>query len=179
MSEIVYQHYIGKGPEAEAIIAEANEKHAAFIAAADAFKEEHGFESLWQDWGGVGGPAFKKRLDNEAARTKGLKFHAYGNAGYAYSPSRGSTLGKSLKAALDELNKVRINRPKHVVKMLGMEHTVYSAGRLAHAVAGFKDGVIVVKVPTGNGDSQNDDMPIPPEWLVPCKESEALAALGQ
>jgi len=183
MSEIIYQHFIGKGPEAEAIIAEANEKYAAFIDASTAFREERGYENVWQEsgWSGpyVCGPVFKERLDDKAARAMGLKPKCRVAEGHAYAPHLGTKLGKELQAALDVLNKSRIDRGKFALAQCGMEHEVYSGGRLARTAAGFKDGVIVVKVPTGNGDPQNGSMPTPPAWLSPCKESEALAALGQ
>jgi hypothetical protein len=184
MSEITYQHFIGRGPEAEAIIEEANTKYTAFLDASNAFREERGYENVWQShhFNGpptVRGPVFKERLDDKAARTMGLKLDCLVDEGHAYAPHLGTKLGKELQAALDELNKSSIHRAKFVVAQLGMEHDVFVGGRFARTTGGFKDGVIVVKVPTGNGDTQNGSMPTPPPWLVPCKESEALAALGQ
>lgn len=183
MSDIIYQHYIGKGPEAEALIAEANEKYTAYIAASNAFKEERGFENVWQGHGWtepyVGGPVFKEKLSDKDARSKGLKLKFRVDEGHAYAPHLGTKLGKELQAALDELSKSAVDRVKYIVKRLNMQHEVFIGFRWAMTTAGFTDGVIVVKVPTGNGDSQNGDIPTPPPWLVPCKESEALAALGQ
>ena len=183
MSEIIYQHYIGRGPEAEALIAEANAKHAAYLDAANAFKNERGYENVWQGhgWAGphVGGPVFKEKMSDKDARAKGLKLDCHVTEGYGYAPHMGTKLGKELQAALDELNKSAIDRVKYIVAQLDMRHEVYSGGRIARTTAGFKSSVIVVKVPTGNGDPQNGSMPTPPPWLVPCKESEALAALGQ
>lgn len=178
-----YQHYIGRGPEAEAIITEANAKYDAYIAEANAFKTARGYENVWQQGGFDGprvcGPVFKKELGDKDARAKGLKLECHVTEGYGYGPHMGTKLGKELNAALDELSKRAIDRGKFVLAQCGMKHEVYSGGRFARAVAGFKDDVIVVKVPTGNGDPQNGSMPTPPAWMTPCKESEALAALGK
>ncbi len=183
MSEIIYQHFIGTGPEAEALIAEANEKYTAYIDAMNTFRAERGYENVWQrgDWNGprVCGPVFRERLDDKEARANGLKLKTSVDEGYAYEPHLGTKLGKALAEELDGLSKNAVDRVKYIVKKLGMRHEVFFNCRFAKTTAGFKDGVIVVKVPTGNGDSQNGDMPTPPPWLVPCKKSEALAALGQ
>ncbi|SNS00066.1 hypothetical protein SAMN04488503_2274 [Humidesulfovibrio mexicanus] len=179
MSEIIYQHFIGRGPEAEAIIAEANAKYDAFIEAANAFKQARGYENIWMRGTSVGGPVFKEKLSGKDAKSKGLKMDCYVTEGYGYAPHLGTKLGTELNTALDELSKSSIDRGQFVVKKLDMRHEVYCGRVIGRTVAGFRDGVIVVKVPTGNGDPQNGDMPTPPPWLVPCKESEALAALGR
>jgi hypothetical protein len=80
---------------------------------------------------------------------------------------------------LTKLNTLAFDPTRFVVKKTGMDHTVYMAGMLGHSVAGYSADVIVVKVPIGGDDPQNGNMPTPPPWLVQCKESEALAALGK
>jgi len=180
MSEIIYQHYIGKGPEAEALIAEAKEKRSIFIDAVAAFKAEMGYDEVWQSLDAVRGPVFAKALTSMEARKNGLKLkNTLLAEGHCYVPHMGTNVGKELERRFKELSKLRIDMGEYIVKQSGMAHTVFVGFTLANSVAGFKDGVIVVKVPTGNGDLQNGSMPSPPTWLVPCKESEALAALGQ
>lgn len=170
MSDIVYQHYIGRGPEAEAVIAEANERYTAFMEASDAFKKERGYENVWQGhtMSGpyVGGPVFKEKLDSKGARGKGLVLECQVTEGYGYGPHMGTKLGKELNAALDELSKSAIDRAKYVVKKLDMRHEVYVGRCIAKTTAGFKDGVIVVKVPVGgHTPCKEQELPTPrPGW---------------
>lgn len=176
-----YQHYIGTGPEAEAIIAEANARRIAFSDAAKAFADEQGSFGSWQrgSFNGpvVAGPTFERTLTNGEMSARGLKYYGIVDGQHAYAPRLNTKAGKVLAETLCKLNTLAFDPTGFVIKETGMDHTVYLGGMLAHSTAGYSAGVIVVKVPTG-GDHRGN-MPTPPAWLAPCKESEALAALGK
>ncbi len=46
MSRIQYQHYIGKGPEAEALIKDVQNRYTVFLNAVVAFQNAMGFSGI-------------------------------------------------------------------------------------------------------------------------------------
>jgi len=182
VARVEYQHYIGEGPEAQALIQDANDRYMAFMAAAEAFRVEMGFSGSWQKSNFTGpricGPTYDLRLTKEEEAAHGLKYMGKVDGLHAYEPRLNFKAGKILQAKLDEVNKLAIDQARYVVKKSGMFHEVFVGMVLARSTCGFKDGVIFMRVPTGNGDVQNGGMPTPPAWLRPCKESEFLAAQG-
>lgn len=182
-----YQHYVGEGPEAEALIKECQDRKEAFRAAVRAFEEKHGFTETWQDSEEqLGGPALGV-LDVNEAKAKGLVSHArMSEALIAYKPHKGTALGKQMVAEIAEINKLAFRTSRHITKVTGMERMLagaHPASRtgmaLAFSAAGYVGGKIVVKVPTGGGGPYDEAMPKPPPWLHEAKESEVLALYGK
>ena len=174
-----YQHYIGEGPEATAILDTLGALREAMRDAVLAFEKRHGFTASWSSRNALGGPLFKKKLAKNVARDLGLKLAGSNEDGFCYEPNRGSKMGKEIAATLDEANKSFCDPSKHIVKATGMGRTLLGGRMIAHTAAGHVDGKIVVKVPIGAKlDPQNDPMPTPPPWLREAKESEVGNTLG-
>lgn len=183
-----HKHYIGDGPEAQALI---DECHARKQAADDAvldFQKKHGFQNGWRRGAEFGGPATEKEMDTAEARSRGLKFHCrIDEDTYAYKPHLGTALGKQMDKEIAEINKTSaFDASKHIIKatgmyrMMGGAHAGSRTGMaLYFSTAGFAQGKIVVKVPAGPGRDGQDPMPVPPPWLREAKESEVLALYGK
>lgn len=172
-----YQHYIGRGPEAQALIAKVRAGHKAFLLNCQIFRDVYGATGLITKgtYGRVIGLGLKEPLSDEEARKRGLKAAGRTGTAYIYKAHKGTKLGKTLLAEIKKLNEGHVDPSKALIKATGMDRMTYSAGVLASSVAGFSPDALVVKVPLGG----TDPMPTPPAWLVPCKESEALAAMGK
>lgn len=176
--KIQFMHFIGKGPEAEALIAAAREGRAKYADAVKAFIAEHGFENTWSYKDrGVSGPLFAVQLSDEEAKVRGLKYHGRVSKDYAYTPRLNTAAGRKLAAALEQLNKDFFSANKFLLKETGMGHTVFYCARVGNSSAGYTEDAVLVNVPylPEGGDGQK---PTPPAWLLPCKESEFLAAQG-
>ncbi len=181
MSEkIQFMYFIGKGPEAAALVAAAREGRTRYADAVAAFLAEHGFENTWSYKDrGVSGPLFAVQLSDEEAKTRGLKYHGRVSKEYAYTPRLNLAAGRKLAEAIEQLNKDFFSANKFLLKETGMAHTVFHGGRVGNSSAGYTEDAVLVNVPYtpegGHGDGQK---PTPPAWLLPCKESEFLAAQG-
>jgi len=183
-----YQHYIGEGPEAQALIDECHAKNEAADAAVRGFQERHGFQNGWRRGTEFGGPTTEKEMDTAEARSRGLKFHCRIDENtYAYKPHLGTALGKHMDEEIKEINKTcSFDASKHIIKATGMYRMMSGAHAgsrtglaLYFSTAGFAQSKIVVKVPTGAGRPDQDPMPTPPAWLCEAKESEVLALYGK
>lgn len=183
-----YQHYIGEGPEAQALIDECHERKDAVNAAVTAFQEKHGFDNSWQTYDAeLGGPATDKEMNAAEARSRGLKLHCrISEDCFAYEPHLGCAAGKQMQAEIKEINKLAFDASKHIIKATGMSHTVigpHAASRsgqcIAHSSAGYVGTKVVVQVPIGKQMRDCDPKPTPPPWLREAKESEVLALYGK
>lgn len=183
-----YQFYIGEGPEAQELIDECHSKKQAKNDAVSAFQERHGFTNSWSQYRSVlGGLASEKKLTSEEAKSLGLKYHMCIEEGcYAYTPHLGCSAGKKLQKEIDEINKDRFDVSDYILKVTGMEHTVFgphaesrSGQCIADSVAGYAGGNLVIKVPIGTKMRGDGLTPTPPAWLREAKESEVLSLYGK
>ncbi len=183
-----YQHYIGEGPEAQAILNECLARKQAKHDAVIAFAKRHGFSNAWQRGHSVlGGLASDKKLSDEEAKALGLKYFKCIEEGcYAYEPHRGTSAGKKLKQEIEEINNDQFDVSDYIIKATGMAHTVFgphaesrSGQCIAHSTAGHACDKLVVKVPIGKSMHGDNPSPTPPPWLREAKESEVLALYGK
>jgi len=176
-----YQHFIGEGPEATALIKQVMAGVKAFQEAARTLEVKTGLK-FWRTREGIGGPMLENGIDNAEARKRGLKFRCFvpgEKAFHCFLPHMGTKAGREMSAEIDKINRLRCDASDMIIKATGMEMTVYDGRVIAHSCAGAADGKIVVKIPIKGTDGGDDAMPTPPAWFRPAKESEALAVFGK
>ena len=136
--KIQFMHFIGKGPEAEALITAAREGRAKYADAVKAFIAEHGFENTWSYKDrGASSPLFAVQLSDEEAKVCGLKYHGRVSKDYAYTPRLNTAAGRKLAAALEQLNKDFFSANKFLLKETGMGHTVFYCGHFLFCKGGI------------------------------------------
>jgi hypothetical protein len=170
-----HKYYVGEGPEAKSLIAETGGAIQKFHSECQEVADEYGAEGCFTVGRCVIGLMFKEKSENDF-----LSLFEQNEDGYCYKPRRNFKAGKELQNRLDAIQTVRPS--EFIVNKLGVSRM--SAGKhlgsrtgmaMYHSVAGYNHGVLVVKIPAGEG---GDPMPTVPEWLREVKESEFLAAQG-
>ena len=90
-----YQHYIGEGPEAQALIDECRARVKVKDEAVRAFVDKYGFTNGWHREHLLCGPATSSMMDDAEARAKGVKYHgALRDDFFMWAPHRGCLLGR-------------------------------------------------------------------------------------
>lgn len=183
-----YQHFIGEGPEATALIDKIATRTGEFNRAVDDLEKRLGLK-FWGHRTGIGGPQLEEQLDDAEARMRGMKYKCRfpgKDALHCYLPHLGTKAGKVMKAEIDGVNRLYCDASATIIKAIGMGRMVAQGRILAMSAAGYAQGKIVIKVPCGlrGGEFSDallgeDPMPTPPAWLRPAKESEVLALYGK
>lgn len=171
-----HKFYIGDGEEAKAIISETQNAIQKFNSECVSLAEEYGAEGVALMNGKPTGLVFKDKPDLPY-----LKVSTQRDGECFCYPLLNFKTGKELSSKLNAIQKVTAS--EHIIEVLGVgrwiagKHLGSQTGMaMYHSVAGYGSGVLVVKIPTGEG---GDEMPTVPEWLREVKESEFLAAQGK
>ena len=179
--------YIGEGPEADALVAEALEREKATHEAREALISEYEADglilSVWND-GKVTGLAFNRPTHRPYLKGE---TRTSGEEGYGYYPKLSTKEGKRLAQKL-EAEELTFSASKFILDRLRLHRIAtgpHSASRTGHAVyysvAGIASGKILVKIP-GSKNPEHDgtqSFPSIPSWLREVKESEWLAVQGR
>ena len=179
-----YRYYIGKGPEADALLTEIRQCSEMVHAARVKLMEEYGADALISSpWsrGKPSGLGFKQE--------QRFSYLKRGNKGYedgfVYYPKMNTKAGKELSAKLDA-PELEFDACDYILKRLKLFRMVVgrcSGSRtgmaMYHSTAGYCGDKLLVKIPNGNGELDGDPMPQIPTWLCEVKESEWLAAQGK
>lgn len=173
-----FLYYIGEGPEADTLIAEAKAKLSERNEARHQLCTEYGAQGVVGNRSNVSGLVFEEKQD-----APHLKLTKQANGYFWYAPRRNSKTGKTLAAKLGAKD-LSFDVSDHIVGTLGLHRMVvgkHQGSRTGMAmylsVAGFSGKKIIVKVPADTDDG--DPIPTVPAWLRTVKESEFLAAQGR
>jgi len=178
--------YIGEGPQADELIAEALERENVAREARAAFVAEYETDGLilsaWGD-GKVVGLAFDKPTSRPYLKGK---TRLSNGEGYGYYPKLSTKEGKRLAERLKakeltfSLSKFILDK-LHLHRMAaGPSLTSLTGYALYRSIAGIVSGKILVSIPGSKVSERGlDTFPEVPAWLREVKESEWLAAQGR
>lgn len=176
--------YIGEGPQADELIAEALKRRSVTREARNALIAEYETDGLllspWRD-GKVIGLAFDKPTSRPY-----LKGETRIKEGYGYYPKLSTKEGKRLAKRL-EAKELAFDLSNFILDRLRLHWTATGpslASRtglmLYYSTAGIAPGKILVSIPGGKESEQGEgSFPDVPAWLREVKESEWLAAQGK
>ena len=182
--DVEKNYYIGEGPEADALISEAEERRKSACAARDALQKEYGADGLITRGRGelISGLAFKEKQQRPY-----LKGEIRLDDCFGYEPRMSCKQGKELAAKLSS-PELKFNASDYILgklKLHRMRAGPHAASRtgmaLYYSVAGYTGSKVLVSIPGSQDEDpmRGDKMPEVPAWLRPVKESEWLAAQGK
>ena len=178
-----FHYYIGEGPEADALLTDVRQKRETAHAARTKLMEDYGADALiLSSWsrGKPVGLGFRQEQSVPYLKGGNRRYEA----GFAYYPKMSTKAGKELSAKLDA-PELEFDACDYILERLKLSRMVagrHSGSRtgmaMYHSTAGYCFGKMLVKIPSGNSDS-DDPMPDVPDWFREVKESEWLAAQGK
>lgn len=180
-----YTYYMGKGPEADVLIAECQAALTAHNAAMDTFTawaKANGWKNCAVRGNAVCGVISERKLTPAEMSERGVKYLGPAEWDFVYAPIKNRNASAAMRKAIDAARMEDFSASDHIIKETGMRHSAVgvSGGRrvLVHSVAGYGNGVVLVKVPLADSEYKSS-IPTPPEWLSEVKESVFLAAQGR
>ena len=166
-------YFVSEGPDAKALIDEANAKIQLFTDAVQDFVS--GFpNNVGAVHRGVRGPVIgigihgDHLLSPENCKTLGLNPNPKPlDSSWYYTPNRRTKAGKNLQRRMDAINKLHIRFSDYVLKQLNVNRLVHDAQRhaLVFATAGSKDGKLFLIIPGTPDDDAPDEFPTLPDWF--------------
>lgn len=168
-----YSYYVGEGPEATALIAEARAAFAVFTGAVQEltglFPNSCGGIHQGSKGALIGiAISVDSPLDNEQCRELGLRLRRKDplvGGSLAYYPNIRSNKGKELNCRIADINKLHTTVSAHITGQLKADRWLFYAACLYRTAAGVKDGKIFVRVPGLPGDEESEKFPTLPGWF--------------
>ena len=176
-------YYIGEGPEADTLLTEVRQSLKTAHAARTKLMEDYDADALiLSPWsrGKPVGLGFRQEQRIPYLKEGNRRYED----GFAYYPKMNTKAGKELSAKLDA-PELEFDACDYILERLKLSRMVvgrHSGSRtgmaMYHSTAGYCFDKILVKIPSGNSDS-DDPMPDVSDWFREVKESEWLAAQGK
>lgn len=183
-------YFIGEGPEAAALIAEANERWQASCDARMRLLKDYGADFFMEELYGLERGGRLEGLGfHERVKRPYLKGEERTEMGYAYYPKLSTREGKALAKRLEEEKELHFCTDVFILKKLGISRILREGGRLHWCWAGWVEDKVLLSVPGPKSpktfeerkklNSGIDLWPNIPDWLREVKESEFLAVQGK
>lgn len=173
--------YIGEGPEAEALIAEAWERHNACNNARKRLLEDYKADFFMETAVSIlGGGVLVGLGFSERVKRPYFKGEERTVMGYAYYPKLSTKEGKALAKRLKEEKDLHFCTSKFLLEKMGISRILFENRRVHWCAAGFVEGKLLLSVP-GSKEAKEGEDPWPniPAWFREVRESEWLAAQGR
>ena len=183
-------YFIGTGPEAAALIAEANERWQASCDARKRLLEDYGADFFMETsyslerGGRIEGLGFSERVKRPY-----FKGEERTEMGYAYYPKLSTKEGKRLAKRLEEEKELHFCTAVYLLKKLGISRILREGRRMHWCTAGWIEDKVLLSVPGPKFPKDLEERkklnlgidlwPKIPDWFREVKESEFLAAQGK
>lgn len=183
-------YFIGEGPEAKALIAEANERWRASCDARKRLLEDYGADFFMETsyslerGGRIEGLGFSERVKRPY-----FKGEERTKMGYAYYPKLSTREGKALAKRLEEEKELHFCTAVYLLKKLNISRILFEGGRVHWCTAGWIEDKVLLSVPGPKSPKDLeerkklnlsiDPWPQIPDWFREVKQSEFLAAQGE